>query len=112
MRALFSFAAAATVVLGVAAVPSFAQAAGPYPPPPPRVQGMNCAAVASKVGRAKTWQALYWGWRRDIFDRHDEQFLQAPCFTTQASCKAWLYWAQIDFPKMTVMKFCKTGAPY
>lgn len=112
MRVTLSLATAALVAFGVTMTPPLAIAAGPYRPPPPRVEGMSCAAAIAKVGRAKTWQALYWGWRRDIFDRHDEEFMQAPCFTTQASCKAWLYWAQTDFPNETQMKFCKPGVPY
>jgi hypothetical protein len=112
MRVLSSVVAAAVVAFGMTVVPPLALAAGPYRPAPPRVEGMSCPAAFAKVGRAKTWQALYWGWRRDIFDRHDEQFMQAPCFTSQASCKAWLYWAQTDYPHQNVTKFCKPGAPY
>jgi hypothetical protein len=108
MRTIVSLAAAATFALSTAAVPTFANAANT----PPRVLGQNCAVVAAKVGKAKTWQAVYWGWRRDIFDRHNEQSLQAPCFTTQASCKAWLYWAQTDYPNEIVIHFCKSGQPY
>jgi hypothetical protein len=107
MRTLSSLLAAAGLVVGMASVPP-ALAANT----PPRVQGQNCDAVAARVGKAKTWQATYWGWRMDIFDRHTEQFLQSPCFTTQATCKAWLYWAQIDYPNEIVMKFCKQGQPY
>jgi hypothetical protein len=103
-----SLAAAATLAAGAAIAPQYASAANV----PPRVQGQNCNAVAAKVGQAKTWQAVYWGWRRDIFDRHNEQSLQAPCFTTQASCKAWLFWAQTDYPNEIVIHFCKAGRPY
>jgi hypothetical protein len=107
MRALSSIVAAAGVVAGLVSVPPVALAKVP-----PRVVGQNCAVVSAKVGRAKTWQATYWGWRVDVFERHTEQFLQSPCFTTQATCKAWLYWAQIDYPNEIVMKFCKQGQPY
>ena len=108
MRTVISVAAAVTMAIGVTSAPPIALAAKT----PPRVQGLNCAATAAKVDRAKTWQALYWGWRRDIFDRHNEEFMQAPCFTTQASCKAWLWWAQTDYPNEIVIHFCKTGQPY
>jgi hypothetical protein len=103
-----SAAAAAALLLGTTMGGPAALAAKT----PPRVHGMSCVAAAAKVGPAKTWQATYWGWRRDIFDRHNEQFLQSPCFTTQATCKAWLYWAQTDFPNEIVIKFCKQGQPY
>jgi hypothetical protein len=108
MRVLSSIVAASALLTGLASASPIALAANV----PPHVQGQNCAVVAAKIGKAKTWQASYWGWRVDIFERHTEQFLQSPCFTTQASCKAWLYWAQTDYPNEIVMKFCKKGQPY
>jgi hypothetical protein len=109
MRIFAAVGAALTICLGVASSATPSLAANP----PPRVQGMNCVDAAAKVGHAKTWQALYWGWSENELDsRLNDQFLQAPCFTTLASCKAWLYWAQVDYPNAIQMQFCKQGQPY
>jgi hypothetical protein len=107
MRIVSSLTAVAAVLAALAATPPVAEAKTP-----PRVMGLSCPAAAAKVGQARMWQASYWGWRLDVFERHRETLLASPCFTSQTSCKAWLYWAQIDYPNEIVMKFCKTGQPY
>jgi hypothetical protein len=98
---------AATVVFGGLAAPQLAFAA------PPRVPPGECNAVTAKVGQPKVWQAVFWAERQDDFG-HVERTLSAPCFTTQATCKAWLYWQQTDWPEsgQLSVRYCKIGRPY
>ncbi len=71
---------------------------------PPRVPALNCGALAAQSG--KVWQTTFWGWRVDDFGFRQE-FMASPCFTTEANCKAWLYWARSDFdPNYVPPKLC------
>lgn len=106
MRTLLSTAVSATFAIGALAAPDVSLAKTPSHVPPG-----NCPAVAAKVGPAKTWQAVFWGKRRDLFDHPQETFVTA-CFTTQANCKAWLYWEQTAWPMPIVVRYCKIGMPY
>ncbi len=106
MRVLSSSLVAVAGALGVSVAPEVVSAKTP-----PRVAPGNCGAVAARVGPAKTWQAVFWGRRHDLFDHSQQTFVTA-CFTTQASCKAWLYWEQTDWPTPVVVRYCKIGMPY
>ncbi len=103
MRMLISSVALVAVIAGALATPQAASAKTP-----PRVPPGSCAVVAAKVGPAKTWRATFWGWRRDLFDHRQETFVTA-CFTTQAACKAWLYWEQTAWPMPIDVRYCKLG---
>ena len=37
---------------------------------------------------------------------------QATSSATQAACKAWLYWAQTDWPLVNTFKVCRKGVGY
>jgi hypothetical protein len=63
---------------------------------PPRVSGQNCQWLAAEIGATNVWQTTFWGWRYDVFDER-EDINVAPCFASEADCKAWLYWAQSDW---------------
>lgn len=63
---------------------------------PPRVQGQNCQVLAAQIGGANVWQTTFWAWRFDVFGDREDIFT-APCFSSEANCKAWLYWAQSDW---------------
>jgi hypothetical protein len=64
--------------------------------PPRPVAAYNCNALAAQVGLGNVWQTAFWGWRYDVFgDREDIDAVV--CFTSEAECKAWLYWAQSDW---------------
>jgi hypothetical protein len=78
---------------------------------PPRVQPIACPAAVAKVGRAHVWQAVFWAQRKDDFG-NPEEILAAPCFTTAASCNAWLYWAQSDWTDRLSVRYCAPGMPY
>jgi len=61
---------------------------------PARVQGLDCGVLAAQ-GK-KIWQTSFWGWKIDEFGFRQE-LNASPCFTSEANCKAWLYWARADF---------------
>jgi hypothetical protein len=73
---------------------------------PPRVQGQNCSALAASIGPGKTWRTSFHGERRDMFDFY-LPYSAAPCFTSQQACKAWLYWAQSDYPHRNTFTPCR-----
>ena len=69
-------------ILSTATIP--AEAANP-----PRVQGGNCNKLKAQIGRANVWQTSFVGQRLGPFDQL-ESYHAAPCFRSQADCKAWL----------------------
>lgn len=99
MRTLAALFALSTVLAG---------AATPAAAAPPRVPAYDCGSLAAQVGRGNVWQTWFTGQREDLFDRIDT-YTAAPCFTTQANCKAWLYWAQTDFPSVNSTRPCRKG---
>ena len=78
---------------------------------PPRVPAYDCGYLASVKGPGNVWQTWFHGERETLFDRR-EQYTAAPCFPTQAECKAWLYWAQSDWQKYSTFRPCRKGIPY
>jgi hypothetical protein len=74
--------------------------------PPPRVQGYNCSALAPSVGPSKVWRTSFRGEKRDIWD-HYWPYSASPCFPSLSACKAWLYWAQSDYPDRNTFTPCK-----
>jgi hypothetical protein len=89
-------------------------AAGTVSPPPalaashPRVQGQSCPVLAKSMGRANVWNAWFHGARENIFEEM-EYYSAAPCFRTGSDCKNWLYWAQSDWPRDQLIRFCRRG---
>ena len=91
----------AASILSTATIP--AEAANP-----PRVQGQSCSKLKAQLGRANVWQTSFVGQRLGPFDQL-EDYHAAPCFRTQADCKAWLYWAQTDWDRYQYFNPCKKG---
>lgn len=94
-------------LLGLAALlmlsaPHHAQAA------PPRVAAYQCGALAASIGPHNMWQTSFRGGRKPLFGPV-EWYFATPCFKTQAACKAWLYWAQTDWPKVNTFTPCRKG---
>jgi hypothetical protein len=85
--------------------------AAPAEAAPPRVEALDCGALAAQKGPANLWQTWFHGERETLFDRR-EFTTAAPCFTTQANCKAWLYWAQTDWQKYSTFRPCRKGLSY
>ena len=92
-------------VAAALALPATAEAS------PPRVQAYDCHALAAKLGPAKVWQTSFWGYRKDLFG-FKQQLLASPCFANETNCKAWLYWAQSDWPDHVAPRRCRQGIPY
>ena len=73
--------------------------------------GAASAALVAKYGRSKVWQASFRGHRRgDGFSPLEWTFVQ-PCFATQKTCVARLYWEQSDWPEHDAPGRCRQGAP-
>lgn len=76
---------------------------------PPRVEGQDCRVLAAKIGSDKVWQTTFWAWRTDDFGFREEYFV-APCFASEAACKAWLYWTRSDWdPDYVPPQPCRRG---
>lgn len=89
--------------LACAAVPLLSFATSTAQAQPARVPGLDCRSVA---GQSNVWQTTFWGWKVDDFGFRQE-FMASPCFTSEANCKAWLYWARSDFdPNYVPPKLC------
>ncbi len=88
------------------AIPQPAEAAQP-----PRVQAFVCSYLAATRGPANVWQTWFTGQRDQLFGP-DLHYTASPCFNSLANCKAWLYWAQSDYPKQNTFKPCRKGFPY
>ena len=79
--------------------------------PPPRVEAFHCSYLAPSVGAANVWQTWFSGQREDLFD-NVTRLIAAPCFQTEANCKAWLYWAQSDYTDHSRFEPCRRGLNY
>ncbi len=76
---------------------------------PSRVEGEDCGVLAAALGKDKIWQTTFWAHGKDEFDLPVE-FFAAPCFRTEAACKAWLYWARSDWdPNYVQPQPCTRG---
>ncbi len=78
---------------------------------PPRVSAYSCGYLASTIGPSHVWRTWFRGSRRQLFGRPD-WYVASPCFKTQAACKAWLYWAQTDWPMRSTFTPCRRGIGY
>ena len=76
----------------------------------PRVNGFDCGYLIS-TGTPVVWQTYFYGERKDLFDNRS-RFSASPCFPTEWQCKAWLYWAQTDWPEYMNFKPCRRGGGY
>jgi hypothetical protein len=106
MTRMMAGLAAVAAISGAFALIDTAEAASP-----PRVDAYDCRYVAATKGPANTWQTWFRGSRENLFGP-DDHYTATPCFTSQASCKAWLYWAQTDWPKQNNFKPCRKGLGY
>ncbi len=104
MRILAGFLGLAALL--VLAAPHGAQAA-----PPPRVSAYSCSYLASTIGPRHVWQTWFRGSRKRMF-MPTEHYVASPCFKSQAACKAWLYWAQTDWPLVNTFRPCRRGIGY
>ncbi len=103
MRILAGFLGLAALLM--LSAPHAAQAA------PPRVPAYSCGTLASTIGPRNVWQTWFRGSHRQLFDRID-WYTASPCFKTRAACKAWLYWAQTDWPLVNTFRPCRKGLGY
>ncbi|HET7715743.1 MAG TPA: hypothetical protein VFK86_08955 [Bauldia sp.] len=97
--------AAAAMLAGLAILPAAPPADAANPP---RVQGESCSKLKAMLGRANVWQTSFVGQRKGPFDQI-LSYHAAPCFRTQANCKAWLYWAQTDWDYYQYFNPCRKG---
>ena len=97
--------ATATLIAAAAILPAAipAEAANP-----PRVNGESCSKLKAQLGKGNVWQTSFVGQRLGMFDEL-ESYHAAPCFRSQANCKAWLYWAQTDWNRYQYFTPCKKG---
>jgi hypothetical protein len=100
MRLAAALATAAVVIATLGTAAERAKAA------PPRVAAGNCSFLAAKYGPAKVWKTNFRGQQRDLWD-HFWPYSASPCFTSVAACKAWLYWAQSDYPHQNSFTPCR-----
>ena len=105
MRVMSAAVLAAAVVAGTA---------GPLPAEAktyPKVAGMSCSAAAKQVGAANVWRTTFSGSRETdfIFGDRYQGYHASPCFTNQASCKAWLYNTQTAWPLFMDFVPCHRG---
>ncbi len=103
MRILAGFLGLAALLM--LSAPHAAQAA------PPRVTAYSCSDLAATVGPGNVWQTWFRGSRKPLFGPR-ETTVASPCFRTQAACKAWLYWAQTDWPLVNTFRVCRKGLGY
>ncbi len=78
---------------------------------PPRVAAYSCGSLSSTIGPYNVWQTWFTGARKPLFGPLD-WYTAAPCFKTQTACKAWLYWAQTDWPVRNTFRPCRKGIGY
>lgn len=102
-------------LLALAATAAVIVVAGMAPPPaaaaqPPRVAAGDCGYLAAQLGPGKVWQTNFRGARPSPFDlRHRDYwpYSASPCFASLSACKAWLYWAQSDYPYQNSFTPCR-----
>jgi hypothetical protein len=104
MRILAGFLGLAALL--VLSAPLVANAA-----PPPRVTAYSCGSLAATIGPRNVWRTWFRGAHRQLFDQID-WYSASPCFKTRAACKAWLYWAQTDWPIRNTFRPCRKGIGY
>jgi len=103
MKLIAGFLGLATLL--ALSAPHVAQAA------PPRVAGQSCSYLASTMGPGHIWRTWFTGSRRQLFGP-PLHYTASPCFRTEAACKAWLYWAQTDWPRRNTFRPCWRDGRY
>jgi hypothetical protein len=99
-------------VSGLAVLAALVASAGPADAAqPPRVEAYQCGPLVTEVGADNVWQTWFRGQKTGVFDWVD-RVVAAPCFTSEANCKAWLYWAQSDYPEFNAFRACHRGTVY
>ncbi len=78
---------------------------------PPRVHAYACGPLVASRGPSRVWQTWFTGVKRDLWDNH-RRYTAAPCFASLSACKAWLYWAQSDWPDRNTFRPCRRGLHY
>ena len=103
-------------LLVVAATFSAVAAPAPNTPPGapyPRVQGGDCTALKAKLGANAVWHTWFKGQLDTPGDSNGNlssiYYYDDPCFASLETCKAWLYWAQTDWPDMMQFQRCREG---
>ena len=94
----------AMVFLAAAVVPPVAPSA--FAAQPPRVQALNCRSVSA----SSSWWTVFYGEKTNFWG-YRESYNRSACFKSQKDCKAWLYWAQSDWPDMNRNQGCRKGKP-
>ncbi len=74
---------------------------------PPRVEGYSCNAMVASLGPSKVWRTNFRGNKRDLNTGLFWPYSATVCFTSHANCKAWLYWAQSDWPDQNTFVPCR-----
>jgi len=77
-------------------------------PPPRGVQALDCRSLAAAAGPANVWWTAFRGERSNLWDQVQAYSVTA-CFLAEADCRAWLYWAQSDYPDRMVSTPCRRG---
>ena len=72
---------------------------------PPRVQSLNCRSISGT-----SWWTVFYGEKTNFWGNR-ESYHRSACFKSQQDCKAWLYWAQSDWPDMNRNQGCRKGKP-
>ena len=79
---------------------------------PPRVPAYSCGTLASTIGPQQCLADLVHAARASSCSDRRDYYTASPCFKTQAACKAWLYWAQTDWPLVNTFRPCRKGLGY
>jgi hypothetical protein len=99
-RVLLLSAALSLVGAGLAPLPAAAAT-------PPRVEGYSCPAMLGSLAPSKVWRTSFRGNKRDLNTGIFWPYSATACFTSQKDCKAWLYWAQSDWPDQNTFVPCR-----
>ncbi len=94
--------------LGLAALMALSAPHAAQAAQPPRVSSYSCGYLASTIGPRNVWHTWFTGSRHQLFGPPN-WYTASPCFKTQAACKAWLYWAQTDWPRQNTFRPCWKG---
>ena len=108
-KTIIGLAALAMTVASATVVPA-AQVL--YDGQPARVAAGDCGSLAARLGPGRVWQTAFSAEREGSFGLTD-WINAAPCFASEAECKAWLYWARSDWhPNYASPPPCRPGIPY
>lgn len=105
------------LALGAAALTAASITAAPaaqklYDGQPARVAAGDCSFLAGQLGPGRVWQTTFSARGEDAFG-YPISYFAAPCFASEAECKAWLYWARSDWdPNYTPPPPCRPGIRY